>query len=60
MNAHIKHLKMLASDCPYEFLRFDSFGTSLGGLDIPLLKITNKNEDTGLFDEKPIIVIIGR
>ena len=44
----------------YEYVRFESFGTSLGNIDIPILKITNKNEETQQYDEKPIIIIIGR
>lgn len=60
MQAHVKQLKLLQAEYPYEIVRFDSFGTSLGNLDIPIMKITNKNEDSGLFEEKPIIVIIGR
>lgn len=38
----------------------DSLGTSLGGLDVPILKITNINENTGQYDEKPIIIVMGR
>jgi murein tripeptide amidase MpaA len=38
----------------------ESFGTSLGNLDIPILKISNKNSDTGSFEDKPIIIVIGR
>jgi murein tripeptide amidase MpaA len=47
---------LLAADYPYEIVKFDSFGTSIGGLDIPILKIQNKNKVT----DKPIIVLIGR
>lgn len=43
-----------------KMLRVDSLGTSLGGLDIPILEITNINEITNQYDEKPVIVIIGR
>jgi hypothetical protein len=43
-------------------MKFESLGTSCGGLDIPLIKITNKTKKDG--DEqpkqKPIIFIIGR
>lgn len=60
MQAHLRHLKLLAKDYPYEFIRFDSFGTSLGQIDIPIIKISNKNQDSGQFDDKPVIVIIGR
>lgn len=60
LQAHLKHLKLLASDYPYEFIRFESFGTSLGQIDIPIIKISNKNLETDSYDEKPVIVIIGR
>ena len=41
-------------------MRFDSLGTSLGGLDIPIVKLTNKNEDSEQYEDKPILVVIGR
>ena len=44
----------------YKFIRFESFGTSLGGIDIPILKLANRNEEDGIYEPKPIIVIIGR
>ena len=44
----------------HEFIRFDSLGTSLGGLDIPIVKLTNKNEDSEQYEDKPILVVIGR
>jgi len=44
----------------YKIVRFESFGTSLGGLDIPILKISNKNERENTYNDKPIAVIIGR
>ena len=44
----------------YKIVRFESFGTSLGGLDIPILKISNKNEKENTYNDKPIAVIIGR
>ena len=34
-------------------------GTSNGGIDIPILKITNKNKK-GEYDDKPIVLILGR
>jgi cytosolic carboxypeptidase protein 2/3 len=40
-----------------DFISFESLGKSLGGLDIPILKIRNLNEDQ---PERPIIVIIAR
>ena len=43
-----------------DFIRFETLGLSLGGIEIPLLKLSNKNEDTQVHDEKPIIVVIGR
>ncbi len=41
-------------------MRFESLGTSLGNLDIPLLKISNMNQQTKTYQDKPIILIIGR
>ena len=41
-------------------MRFESFGTSLGNLDIPILKIQNKDKEKNEYIDKPIIVIIGR
>ena len=43
----------------YKFIRFESMGTSNGGMDIPILKISNKNSK-GEYDDKPIVLIIGR
>ena len=40
-------------------MRFESIGSSNGGVDIPNLRISNRNRDGG-FDEKPIIVVLGR
>jgi hypothetical protein len=31
----------VAETCPFQFLRVSSIGKSNGGIDIPLLKITN-------------------
>ena len=44
----------------YKFMRFESIGYSNGGIDMPNLKITNRNKDGEWDDSKPIIVIIGR
>lgn len=41
--SHIKSLKLLAADCPYEILKFETFGTSLGNLEIPILKVSNNS-----------------
>lgn len=60
LQAHLRQLKLLANKENCDFIRFESLGLSLGGIDIPLLKISNKNEDTEVYDDKPIIVIIGR
>jgi murein tripeptide amidase MpaA len=35
-------------------------GTSLAGIDLPILKISNLCDDSDSYEEKPIIVIIGR
>jgi murein tripeptide amidase MpaA len=45
------------------FIRFESIGTSLGGIDIPILKISSPESSPtkGLvYPKKPIILIIGR
>jgi cytosolic carboxypeptidase protein 2/3 len=47
-------------DCEdYKFVEFESAGTSIGGLDIPIIKVTNNDQDD-VIPERPIIVIIGR
>lgn len=51
--------KLILTVIDFKFIRFESLGNSYGGLDIPLLKITNKS-DEGTWVEKPVIVIIGR
>jgi len=43
----------------YKFIRFEVMGTSNGGLEIPILKITNKPKRDNQ-EEKPVILIIGR
>jgi hypothetical protein len=60
LQTHLKHLKLLANKERFDFIRFESLGLSLGGIEVPLLKISNKNEDTEVYDDKPIIVVIGR
>lgn len=40
-------------------MRFESIGCSNGGIDIPNLRITNRNR-SGEFEAKPIICIVGR
>jgi murein tripeptide amidase MpaA len=57
---HLKQLKLLVNKEKFDFIRFESLGLSLGGIDVPLLKISNKNDDTEVYDDKPIIVVIGR
>lgn len=42
-----------------KFVSFESLGSSLGGVDIPLLKFKNHDEDS-ILQQKPIIVLIGR
>ena len=59
MQTHIKAIKQIADNYPYKFIKFDSIGTSIGGLDVPLLKITNKPKKEQV-EEKPVIFIIGR
>ena len=55
----MKFIKFLLDSIDHKFIRFESIGTSNGGIDIPNLKISNRNTK-GEFDEKPIIVIVGR
>ena len=54
---HIEFLKNLEDENYYNFLRFETAGTSRGGVDVPLIKITTKEKGK---KEKPIIVIISR
>ena len=68
----MRHLKLLSkkeSKChqllchllAFAFLRQETLGKSIGGLDIPLLKIGNVDEETERHSEnKPVIVVIGR
>ena len=44
----------------YKFMSFESLGFSNGGIDLPLIKITNKPKGSGEEKQKPIIFIIGR
>ena len=60
MLTHIKHLRLLSDESHYKFMRFESLGYSNGNIDIPLIKISNKNKTTGNFEPKPVIFIIGR
>ena len=58
LQTHLKQLKLLSVFDPKETLKIESLGRSLGGLDIPLLKISN----WGVQPEtpKPVILIVGR
>ena len=42
------------------FIKFESLGSSVGNLDIPLLKISNFESKNARAEEKSIILIIGR
>ena len=70
LQAHLKQLKLLCQNkgkfqerltgldkC---LIRFESLGTSLGNLEIPLLRISNFDSAIKRAEEKPIILIIGR
>ena len=63
---HINELKFLNKFSEYKLIRFESIGYSLGGLDIPLLKISNPESfqdpsRSSIFPRnKPVILIIGR
>lgn len=40
----------------FDFVKFGSVGLTMGGIDVPILKITNRTDET----HKPIIALIGR
>jgi len=48
----------VAETSPFQFIKFASVGKSNGGVDIPLLKITNPDKKKNPF--KPTVVILGR
>ena len=62
MSTHLNELKLLANKFPYKFIRFESIGKSIGGINIPIIKISNPERNTTPpeYSTKEIIVIIGR
>ena len=58
MQSHIRQIKELAEASPFNLVKFSSIGQSNGGVDLPLLRITNQT--TKIYFQKPTIVIIGR
>ena len=63
MQSHQKYIRGLVDtsiSMEYKFIRFESIGTSNGGMDIPNMRITNRTKEGEWDDKKPIICIIGR
>ena len=50
----------ITSNAGDKFVSFESLGQSLGGVEIPLIKFKNHDEDSLITRKKPVIVIIGR
>jgi len=57
--SHIKQLKLLSDSTRADFVKFKSIGKSNGGLDMPLIQISNPSK-IGPDPGKPTILIIGR
>mmetsp|Transcript_41330 Transcript_41330/g.62965 ORF Transcript_41330/g.62965 Transcript_41330/m.62965 type:complete len:156 (+) Transcript_41330:962-1429(+) len=57
MQSHIRQIKDMADTSPFSFVKFSSIGKSNGGVEIPLMKITNHDKKK---NQKPTIVILGR
>ena len=55
LQSHINDLRLLSNKTATKFLRFESIGKSIGGLPIPILRISHSHTTT-----KPVIMIIGR
>ena len=62
MMSHIKQLKDVAENSPQgkKIVNFSLLGKSIGGLDMPLIKITNRNSEGQIEISKPTVLIIGR
>jgi len=41
LQSHIRQIKDVAETSPFQFIKVSSIGKSNGGIDIPVLKITN-------------------
>jgi len=58
MQSHIRQIKMACESSPFIFIRFGSIGQSNGGIDLPLLKVSNFDKKRK--QQKPTVVIVGR
>ena len=58
MQSHFRQIRDVAETSPFNFIRFSSIGKSNGGIDMPLVKITNQDKKKNLY--KPTVVILGR
>ena len=55
MTIHLHEIKALTAKKHFDFLKIESIGQSLGGIDIPIVKISSGSDK-----KKPVVVIIGR
>jgi cytosolic carboxypeptidase protein 2/3 len=62
MHTHLNELKLLHTQFDHKFIRFESIGKSIGGINIPIIKISNpeRNTEPPEYRLKEVIVIIGR
>ena len=58
MQMHLRQIRDVAEMSPFQFVKFSSIGKSNGGVDLPLVKITNQDKKKN--PSKPTIVIVGR
>ena len=61
--SHIRQIRDVAETSPHKFIKFSSIGKSNGGIDLHLLKITNRERTRNILSPpvtKPTVVIIGR
>jgi len=60
--AHIDELRKLHDESAFKFIRFESIGYSLSGINMPILKISNQSPEKiePEYKPKPVIFIIGR
>jgi hypothetical protein len=42
---HLKEIKLLNDASPYKFCRQEKIGYSVAGIEIPILKVSNPNQD---------------
>lgn len=55
---HLSHIKKLNDKSHYKIVQFESIGESIGGMNIPIIKISNPKDNPARY--KPVIMIIGR